>query len=151
MPSQIEIPALLPIDGSARRIRYKPCPTIVFFVLISLAQSSHADDPLPSAAGLPPSKSSEPGRRPGDWLIDGSSAVARISRGESDRELFLENGLVRRTFRLSPNTSTVGLDHLGTRESFLRSVRPEAILELDGKKLEVGGLVGARIHKLPRA
>ncbi|WP_435009528.1 hypothetical protein P12x_000787 [Tundrisphaera lichenicola] len=118
-----------------------------FFLLALtfLATSSRAEEPVPSSAGLPPS-TSEPGRSPGDWLIDGSSAVAKVHRGGSDREIFLENGLVRRTFRLAPNGSTVGLDHLGTGESFLRSVLPEAILELDGKKVEVGGLVGAKIH-----
>ena len=53
---------------------------------------------------------------------------------------------MRRTFRLVPNAATVGLDQLRTHESFLRSVRPEAILELNGKKVEIGGLIGAKIH-----
>ena len=104
-----------------------------------LGVQGNADDARPAPAH-------EAQRSPADWLIDGSWAVAKVSRGGSDRELYLENGLVRRTFRLAPGAATVGLDHLGTHESFLRSVRPEAILEFDGTKVEVGGLIGAKIH-----
>lgn len=77
-----------------------------------------------------------------DWLIDGSSFKAGVYRGGNSNEIVLANGLVARTFRLAPNAATVGLDNLVTGETFLRGVKPEAILELDGKRYEVGGLKG---------
>jgi hypothetical protein len=54
----------------------------------------------------------------------------------------LANGLIARTFRLAPNAATVGLDNLVTGEAILRGVKPEAIVELDGQRYAVGGLIG---------
>ena len=67
-------------------------------------------------------------------------------RGNHPREIVMANGLVRRTWRLSPDAATVGLDNLVTGQSLLRSVRPEALVELDGVKYSVGGLEGQRVH-----
>ena len=58
------------------------------------------------------------------------------------RELFLANGLMARRFRLSPNAATVGLDNLVSGEALLRGVKPEALIEIDGKAYEIGGLKG---------
>src|SRR4030095_1357944 len=44
------------------------------------------------------------------------------------------------------NAATVALDHVLTSESILRSVRPEAVLEIDGRRFEVGGLTGQPVH-----
>ncbi|MCK4872997.1 MAG: hypothetical protein KAS72_09750 [Phycisphaerales bacterium] len=54
----------------------------------------------------------------------------------------MSNGLIRRTFRLAPNAATIGLDHLTTGQALLRGVKPEAIIEIDGERYEVGGLKG---------
>jgi hypothetical protein len=43
---------------------------------------------------------------------------------------------------LLPNAATVGFDNLMTGTAIIRGVKPEAILELDGAKYAVGGLVG---------
>ena len=114
-------------------------------IIVSLAFSG-----LPMAAGeasagavtkLPAWRA--PGAPPAaDWLIDGSSFKAGVFRGEHSDEIVLANGLVARTFRLAPNAATVGLDNLVTGETILRGVKPEAIIELDGKRYEVGGLKG---------
>jgi hypothetical protein len=81
---------------------------------------------------------------PGDWLIDGSPYRAGVSTNASS--LVLENGLVRRVIRLTPNAATIAYENLMTGESIIRSVRPEARVELDGVKYDVGGLVGQPIH-----
>ncbi len=60
--------------------------------------------------------------------------------------MVLENGLVRRVFRLAPNAATVSYENLMTGESLIRSVRPEAQVELDGARYEVGGLSGQPVH-----
>jgi hypothetical protein len=81
-----------------------------------------------------------------DWLLDGSSFKAQVKVGEGDRQVTLENGLVRRVFRLAPNAATVSFEDLMTGESLIRGVRPEAIVELDGTKYEVGGLGGQPVQ-----
>ena len=81
-----------------------------------------------------------------DWLIDPASFTARIATNPAKHEVTLDNGLVRRVFRLEPNAATVAFDNLMTGESMLRSVRPEARLELDGTQVEVGGLYGQPVH-----
>lgn len=78
----------------------------------------------------------------GDWLIDPRPYKASAGADASGRELVLDNGLLRRTFRLQPNAATIALDHLTTGESLLRGVKPEAVVELDGHRYEVGGLKG---------
>lgn len=61
-------------------------------------------------------------------------------------EISLENGLIRRTFRLAPDGATVGLDSLMTGVSLLRAVKPEASVTLDGREYPIGGFTGQPDH-----
>ncbi len=79
---------------------------------------------------------------PPDWLIDASSYRAQVVTNTDGREIKLSNGLLARTFRLAPNAATVGLDNLIAGEALLRGVKPEAILDMDGVRYEIGGLKG---------
>ena len=81
-----------------------------------------------------------------DWLINPDPFTARITRSADGKELELSNGLIRRVLRLQPNAATVGFDNLMTGCSLLRSVRAEAQVQLNGKKIDVGGLAGQPIH-----
>ncbi|HEY5913317.1 MAG TPA: hypothetical protein VJA21_22220 [Verrucomicrobiae bacterium] len=83
---------------------------------------------------------------PGDWLVAPGPFVARVTATRDGREIELANGLVRRLIRLEPNAATVAFDSLTTGETLLRSVRPEAVIEVNGKKWPVGGLVGQPVH-----
>lgn len=83
---------------------------------------------------------------PPDHLVDPAPFVAEASRSDDGRELILDNGLLRRTWRLAPNGACVGYDNLVTGESMLRSVRPEARVTIDGVAHDVGGLVGQPNH-----
>ncbi|MBU0638905.1 MAG: alpha-galactosidase [Planctomycetes bacterium] len=78
----------------------------------------------------------------GDWLIDPTPFKARCSVSTADGTIVLGNGLVRRTFLLKPNAATVGFDNLMTGESLLRGIKPEALVEIDGAGVKVGGLTG---------
>jgi hypothetical protein len=80
-----------------------------------------------------------------DWLIDPSGFRATIVTN-SEGQIELANGLVRRTISVRPDAATVGFDDLMNGEAILRSVRPEASMELNGKKFNIGGLVGQPIH-----
>ncbi len=77
-----------------------------------------------------------------DWLIDPSSFTAAITESPEGKSLVLENGLISRTFRLSPNLTTVEFLNGMTGETLIRAVRPEAILEINGQTYKVGGLEG---------
>lgn len=81
-----------------------------------------------------------------DWLIDPSPFRAVITTNAAENEITLENGLVRRVFKLAPDAVTVAFDNLTTGESILRAVRPEARIVLDGKSIEVGGLTGQPVQ-----
>jgi hypothetical protein len=87
------------------------------------------------------SATASPGPR-GDWLLGRAAAPARIIAGPARRDIVLTNGLVSRTFRLTPNAATVGLDNLVSGETMLRAVSPEAELQLDDVTYPVGGLTG---------
>ncbi|HEY3860814.1 MAG TPA: alpha-galactosidase [Verrucomicrobiae bacterium] len=86
-----------------------------------------------------------PARAAADWLIDPSPFKAKIVSGGLN-EITLENGLIRRVFRLAPNAASVAFDDLMNGQSLLRAIRPEAEVTLDGAKLDVGGLAGPPIE-----
>ncbi len=83
-----------------------------------------------------------PARGAPDWLVDTSTYHAHLLVRSDVQELELNNGLLRRVFRISPNAATVALDQLVSGESLLRGVKPEALVEIDGRSYEVGGLQG---------
>ncbi len=93
----------------------------------------------PAARSAPP-----PPGGAGDWLIDARGATATVR--SDDREIVLENGLIRRVIRIAPNAATIAYDNVMTGQAELRSVRPEARVTLDGREYDVGGLVGQPIH-----
>ncbi len=80
-----------------------------------------------------------------DWLIQPIARKADVYRTE-DNQLALSNGLITRTFSLTPGGATVGLDNLVTGEALLRSVSPEAILWINGHEIKVGGLIGQPVQ-----
>jgi hypothetical protein len=79
---------------------------------------------------------------PEDWLLSRGKYSAEIEIKDNNRDLVITNGLIERTFRLSPNAATVGFNNLMTGESILRGIKPEAVLKIDGQTFNVGGLVG---------
>lgn len=77
-----------------------------------------------------------------DWLIDPRRYRAEVMRPIESDGLVLTNGLVSRVFRLGPNLATIGLREERTGTEWLRAIKPEAIVEIDGKRYPVGGLIG---------
>ncbi len=98
------------------------------FLLILLANVAVAAPPAPLVS---PVRS--------DWLLDSSFAKARVT--QTDDEVTVENGLVRRVIRRKPGV-TVAFDNLMTGASLLRAVEPEAVVSLNGVEFRVGGAVG---------
>ena len=85
-----------------------------------------------------------------DWLIDSAPFKARVTVSKDRREVELNNGLLRRVIRIDPNAATVALDNLVNGESLLRGVKPEAIVEIDGRRFDIGGLKGQRNYAFLR-
>lgn len=97
-----------------------------------------------------------------DWLLEKPAIKASVSR-QGEKQIVISNGLVSRTFQISPNAATVGLKNLVTGQEFLRSVKPEALVMIDSVEYAVGGLAGQidngyllaewldRMYSLPRS
>ena len=76
-----------------------------------------------------------------DWLVSGIASQASLGRGAHANEIQMSNGLIRRVWRLAPDTS-VAFDNLNNGAALLRGVKPEAAITLDGHAYNVGGLLG---------
>lgn len=79
-----------------------------------------------------------------DWLI--KPIIQRSEVKISNKTLELNNGLIARRIHISPNAATTSFKNVVTGEQFIRSVRPEARIILDGKTYNVGGLYGQKEH-----
>ncbi len=77
-----------------------------------------------------------------DWLVVQGKTGAGVQVRPETNEIVLTNGLVSRTFRTAPNFATVDYVNLMTGATVIRGVKPEAMIHLDGVRLEVGGLKG---------
>ncbi|WP_442878925.1 NPCBM/NEW2 domain-containing protein [Bacteroides sp.] len=77
-----------------------------------------------------------------DWLITPNSHSATVYRTSDEKTIVLSNGLIARTFRITPNLATTDMINLMTGENMLRAVSSEGSLCLDGKSYSLGGLQG---------
>jgi hypothetical protein len=75
-----------------------------------------------------------------DWLLNASAYKAIIS--ESKNEITLDNGLLKRRFRISPDVACIDYINLINGQQLLRAVKPEARLVIAGKNYNIGGLYG---------
>ena len=105
----------------------------LFLPLFTLAQQLSSLPPLPDLYRKPVK---------GDWLIEASPVPAGIFRGNSDGELILSNGLLQRSFRISPDVACVDFQNRINGQQLLRAVKPEARILLNGRPYGVGGLQG---------
>jgi len=65
-----------------------------------------------------------------DWLVDNKLRKAEIIQ-ISPNEIQLQNGLIRRSFFLSPNLVCFDFSNLMSDEQLLRTVMPEARITLN--------------------
>ena len=77
-----------------------------------------------------------------DWLVVPRDKSVQIKSWPDKNEIILTNGLISRTFRINPNFATIDYTNLMTGASVIRGVKPEAIIKLDGQRIEIGGLKG---------
>lgn len=79
-----------------------------------------------------------------DWLVKHVAQRSEIKI--SDKTLELNNGLIARRIHIAPNATTTSFKNLVTGEQFIRSVRPEARIVLNGKTYNIGGLYSQKEH-----
>ncbi|MDR9853130.1 hypothetical protein RJP21_05885 [Paenibacillus sp. VCA1] len=91
---------------------------------------------------LPRLSGNRPSHPKDDWLLSPEPFRTGIYGTEHPHELVMDNGLIRRTWRLFPNAATVAFDNLMTSETIIRGVKPEALIRLNGIDYEIGGLKG---------
>ena len=80
----------------------------------------------------------------GDWLIKRVTQKAGIYTSTDKKDIILYNGLVKRSFRLSPNLACTDYKNMVTGQQLLRAIAPEAVITINGKEYNVGGIYGQK-------
>ena len=80
----------------------------------------------------------------GDWLIKPVAQKAGIYTSVDKKDIILYNGLLKRTFRLAPNLVCTDYKNMITGQQLLRAVMPEAVIDINGKEYNIGGLYGQK-------
>ena len=70
-----------------------------------------------------------------DWLVHSFPSRARAYKDAKATSIILSNGLVKRTFRITPDIACVDFQNLVSGEQLIRSVKPEAVLIINGKNI----------------
>ncbi|BCU78050.1 LamG domain-containing protein [Luteolibacter sp. LG18] len=83
-----------------------------------------------------------------DWLISPpdqpSSLQIRPAQDGRSAQVLLTNGIVNRTFLIADGSlGCIGMRRVDRDIEFIRAVKPEARICLDGNWIEIGGLTGA--------
>ena len=81
---------------------------------------------------------------PSDWLIDQPKQKADVYITTDKKNIVLFNGLVRRSFRIAPNIACTDFQNMSSGQQLLRAIRPEAIVTINGQKINIGGLMGQK-------
>jgi hypothetical protein len=77
-----------------------------------------------------------------DWLVTPIKQNATIIT--EGKNIILDNGLVKRVFRITPNVACIDYTNLANGQQLLRAVKPEAKIVIDGKEYAIGGLKGQK-------
>lgn len=113
------------------------CCMLILGIKISAAQ-----DPNKKIESLPIISGTYLEGAESDWLVRKPAERSQLFRSEDGSEITLSNGIISRSFRLSPNAATTSLKVLSKQEEHIRAIKPEAVLSVDGFRINVGGLVG---------
>ncbi len=114
------------------KVKFPLLVAIVFATNLSIAQN------------LPVWSASVHNAVTADWLIHPPAEKAAVFRSPDNRDIVLDNGLVKRTFRISPDLACTDFVNLSNGQQLLRAVKAEARITLNGVKYNVGGLYGQK-------
>jgi len=79
-----------------------------------------------------------------DWLVKDVSVQSELFRTSDNSEIVLSNGILSRAIKISPSAATVSFKNLQKNQEYLRGVKPEAIIQMDGINYNIGGLNGQK-------
>ena len=119
------------------------CRVLILFGFLLINTGSLGQSVLEKLKTLPENKSTHTTQ---DWLLNNSPFKAGVYQASGGKDIVLANGLIQRRIRLTPNAATIDFQNLATGQQYIRSVRPEARLVLDGNTYSVGGLYGQTEH-----
>ncbi|MDH7460577.1 alpha-galactosidase [Chitinophagaceae bacterium 26-R-25] len=108
----------------------------VLFGVVHSASAQQVNKKLPAAKPINKTAVSQ------DWLISPVQQKAAVYN--DDKDVVLTNGLVKRIFRIQQNVACIDYSNLSNNQQLLRAVKPEAVLTIDGKEYNVGGLYGQK-------
>ncbi len=77
-----------------------------------------------------------------DWLVNPVVPKAAIYPSSDNKEIILNNGLVKRVFRIQPNISCIDYSNLVNGQQLVRAIKPEAMITIDQKTYHIGGVYG---------
>jgi len=77
-----------------------------------------------------------------DWLLDNTGFKAEIYQSPDGKDIILYNSLVKRVFRITPDVACIDLKNMMNGQQLLRAVKPEAVVSINNKEYQVGGLYG---------
>ncbi|MEP7257658.1 MAG: alpha-galactosidase [Flavitalea sp.] len=80
----------------------------------------------------------------GDWLLKPVMVSAGVYQSADRKDIILFNGLLKRSFRITPNVACFDFRNLSNGQQLLRSIKPEARITLDGKIYNIGSLHGQK-------
>ena len=110
---------------------------LLFTISLFAATTAHVQNPVNNIENKD--------RRPNsDWLVQAVVHKATIYETKESNEVVLDNGLVRRVFRLSPNVACIDYTNKINNQQLLRAIKPEAVITIDGKEYNIGGLYGQK-------
>ena len=75
-----------------------------------------------------------------DWLVHPIATKANAYYSLDKKNIILYNGLVKRSFRITPNVACTDFKNMSNGQQLLRAIRPEAVVTIEGVPYEVGGL-----------
>ena len=78
-----------------------------------------------------------------DWLVHPLQQKADVYKID-DKNIVLFNGLAKRVFRVSPNVVCTDFKNMTTGQQLIRAVMPEAVIVINGKTYNIGGLYGQK-------
>ena len=79
-------------------------------------------------------------KRRSDWLLNSAPFKSEII--EKNGSVTISNGLISRSFSLSPDGATISFFNLMTGKELLRAIKPEMAISVNGNKMTIGGLTG---------
>jgi hypothetical protein len=82
--------------------------------------------------------------KPADWLVKPIQVKGAVYHSADKKDIILYNGLLKRTFRLTPDLACISYKNETTQQELLRAVKPEARVVINGKSYPVGGLAGQK-------